>query len=72
MLRAILHAWNAGLKILRKKTKLLKSRNELVKKYMEDKEKDEDIRNIARHTIGEVDPAYDLKHIQKRLKSIYN
>jgi hypothetical protein len=43
--------------------------HEISKNYMEDDEKDVDIRNIGRHTIGEVEPTFDFKQIQKSLKN---
>jgi hypothetical protein len=36
---------------------------------MEDDERDPDIRNIVRHTIGEVEPLFEFKQIQKHLKN---
>lgn len=57
----ILIAWDVGLDIFKQNTKSIKSRHSFIQKYMDDKQKDEDIRNIVSHTIGEVEPAYDLK-----------
>ncbi len=51
-------------------TQSFKSRNEFIKKYIEDEEKDKDVKKIVNHTIGEAEPLYDLKRISKILKSI--
>ena len=39
--------------------------------YLDAKQQDGDIRDIARHTIGEEEPMYDLKHIMRNLNNIY-
>jgi hypothetical protein len=36
-----------------------------------DKEKNEEIRSIIRHTIGEEMPVYDIKHILWKLRLLY-
>ena len=37
---------------------------------MEDDKNDSIVRNIARHTVGEVEPAFDLRQIMKQLKNL--
>ena len=39
--------------------------------YIDAKQQDGDIRDIARHTIGEDEAMYDLKHIMINLNNIY-
>ena len=51
-------------------TQSIKSRIYFYKQYKDDVRKDEDFRKIVRHTIGEEEPAYDIKHILKHLKKI--
>ena len=56
----------------KKKFQSLKSRNQFINKYIMDKENDEQIRSIVTYTIGEEDPIYDIKQIQRKLRCIYS
>lgn len=38
--------------------------------YLDNKNKNEDVQKIVSHTIGELEPVYNFKHIMKRLRSI--